>query len=164
MYCPECATPNVDLAKFCRLCGTNLEALGLALSDNRSLATQSVTTGKLIGNDDWLTKESAAERKVVEGSVLLGVSSLIAIIAFFVTRGRFAWFPIWTVFFGWLTCWGTISLAFGLGRLIEARSMLRRLHPRSETPSLFDKDNAVRTPLPPSVTEHTTRQLEQKNL
>ena len=34
MYCPRCATQNLDGAKFCRACGTNLEARLLANSVN----------------------------------------------------------------------------------------------------------------------------------
>jgi uncharacterized membrane protein YvbJ len=32
MYCPRCATQNLDGAKFCRACGTNLETVALALA------------------------------------------------------------------------------------------------------------------------------------
>ncbi len=32
MFCPRCAAQNLDDAKFCRACGTNLESIALALS------------------------------------------------------------------------------------------------------------------------------------
>ncbi|MBA2732993.1 MAG: zinc-ribbon domain-containing protein, partial [Acidobacteria bacterium] len=31
MYCPRCSAQNLDDAKFCRACGTNLETVALAL-------------------------------------------------------------------------------------------------------------------------------------
>ena len=31
MYCPRCATQNLDGSKFCRACGTNLETIAIAL-------------------------------------------------------------------------------------------------------------------------------------
>ena len=33
MFCPRCAAQNLDDAKFCRACGTNLETVALALAD-----------------------------------------------------------------------------------------------------------------------------------
>lgn len=32
MFCPRCAAQNLDDAKFCRTCGTNLETVALALA------------------------------------------------------------------------------------------------------------------------------------
>lgn len=164
MYCPHCATPNTDSAKFCRVCGTNLEAVGLALSDNRSFPIKSAGTAELTGNYDWLAKESAGKRSTVQGSVLLGVSLLIAMAAFIATRGRFVWFPIWTVFFGWVAGWGAISLALGLGRLIEAREMLRGFDSRPENTVFLNAGNEGIPPVRASITEHTTRHLEQRDL
>ena len=162
MFCPQCSTHNLEPAKFCRSCGTNLEVVYLAL------AGQLQTTGKsseAIGpgaKPNPLEKQGGAQN-VVQGSILLSVSLLIGLFGFIVTRGHFPWLVIWTVFFSWMACWGTISLAYGLGQLIAAKS---RTKPRdSDGPFSFGptKESGLETFSGTSVTDHTTKQLGKRN-
>jgi len=168
MYCPECATENIHSAKFCRLCGTNLELVSMAIAGNRLPANQEggqeIQTSAT--DSQWLQQKAAGMKNVVLGSILLGVSLLIALVAFLVsTPGRGAWFFVWTVFFGWLACWGTISLGGGLSRVIEAKIASRALKPVPNPAG----NNSVALPAAAnqsgyqSVTEHTTRQLRQES-
>jgi len=67
------------------------------------------------------------------------------------------WLIFWSVFFGWMACWGSIVLAIGVGRLIEGKvSSSKELERGSSEGSPIDfLPNA-------SVTDHTTRQLGQR--
>jgi hypothetical protein len=162
MYCPECATQNIEPAKFCRVCGANLEAVSLALAGSRSSSLRQATTDVSVSNDvGSRKKERCGRRHLVQGSILLAASSLIALVGLAVSRGGFAWFPIWAVFFGWMACWGTVSVALGLGRLIEGTGTVRLISSTSKTTSSLEGPAPVKI-FPASVTEHTTRQLEQK--
>lgn len=165
MYCPECATQNLEGAKFCRVCGTNLEVVSLALRGNLQTPVNQTKTEQqgIANNPDWVRKKAQGTRNVVQGGVLLGVSSLIGLLGLIVTRGKFAWFPIWTVFFGWMACWGAIALAMGLSRLSESKVMLQALASvsRGTIEPQAIAGGAADLSIPPSVTEHTTRQLKQ---
>lgn len=165
MYCPECATQNLEAAKFCRVCGTNLEVISLALRGNPQTQVNQAKTEEqgLVKNSDWVRKKAQGTRSVVQGSVLLGVSSLIGLLGLIVSRGKFVWFPIWTVFFGWMACWGAIALAMGLSRLSESKVMLQAFNSvsRGTIEPQAITGGAADLSIPPSVTEHTTRQLKQ---
>lgn len=164
MYCPECALQNVDAAKFCRACGTDLEIVSLAL------------TNKIPTADTWLEKRGESLRKVVTGSILLGAALLIGIVPAFFMHPIFPWAMIWTVFFGWMAVWGAISLAFGIGGTYQAKMMLRhtgqltdaktptaalKISSSDYAPPLLDKRTTSQLSSPPSVTEHTTKQLNK---
>src|SRR6267142_1906738 len=80
MYCPQCATPNTDGAKFCRSCGMELEAVALVLSDRSAQSSQ--VSGKKSGSktpEEWLDKRSAALKNISTGVSLLVVSVLIGV-------------------------------------------------------------------------------------
>lgn len=165
MYCPKCAAPNDDAGRFCRGCGVNLAPVALALSSER--LPQSTA--------DWLEKYAESRSTVAKGSALLGTALVIGIVPAVVFLGRegMAWLAIWTVFFGWLACWGLISLASGLGQMAKAKTMLREMErmgigPAAAQPALSIYDppalgkadtSELKTPL--SVTEGTTKLLSE---
>jgi len=148
MFCPQCSNHNLDEAKFCRVCGTNLELVSLALTNRLPLAPQSGAQ---------LQKKAAGTGAVVQGSILLGTSLLIFLAGLLFSRGPMPWLVFWTVFFGWMACWGSILLSIGVGRLIEGKlSRGKELEPgRSESSPIAFMPDA-------SVTDHTTRQLGQR--
>ena len=162
MFCPQCSTHNLEPAKFCRACGTNLEVVYLALAGQLQTAGKSSEALAPGVKPNPLEKQGGTQN-VVQGSILLSVSLLIGLFGFIVTRGRFPWLVIWTVFFSWMTCWGTISLAYGLGQLIAAKS---RTTPKG-TYDRFDfgpnKESGIEAFPGTSVTDHTTRQLGKRN-
>jgi hypothetical protein len=157
MFCPQCSTHNQDSAKFCRTCGTNLEVVSMALAGHppteHSLAAAAEAN---------LKKRREATGNVVQGSVMVSFSLLIGLIGFILTRGHFPWLMIWTLFFSWMACWGTVSISVGLAGLIGAKltSGSDSQIPDSHTRAL--RDGAMTDFPPPSVTDHTTRQLGQK--
>jgi zinc-ribbon domain len=180
MYCPQCATPYSDGAKFCRACGQELEAVALALSSKPvPPAEAGRDMSKLKTKQDWLEQHSAGVVGITKGAILLAVSLLIgAALALFIPSSFDApWILIWMVFFGWLACWGGIELANGVGGVLEAKGRLRLLRlaareslvdapPQQQLPAadarpaITKPTTAFRSAPPLSVTEGTTRQLD----
>jgi zinc ribbon protein len=178
MFCPQCATPNADDVKFCRSCGRELEAVALIVS-GKSAGAGKKDTNKIgpKSENDWLEKQIEGVSGISRGSILLTVSLLIGIaMALFIPSSFDApWFLLWTVFFGWLAVWGGIEMAYGVGSVLEAKSRLRLLkfaHKNSvETPdqqlssgnpSLIMTPSTFSSSPPLSVTDGTTRQLDDK--
>lgn len=166
MYCPKCAAPNDDAGRFCRGCGANLESVALALSSDRPPKST-----------EWLEKYGEGRSEIATGSALLGASLLIGIVPVLIFLGQggrpWAWLAIWAVFFGWMACWGTISLASGLGKMAKAKTMLREMEKQGigpavaqpaltiyESPAL-GKATTTELKTPHSVTEGTTKLLRE---
>ena len=167
MYCPRCAAQNLDDARFCRGCGTNLETVALALSDQYHPAKRGGDED--LAEESWLEKRSEGTGAIVKGAGLLGASLLIG-----VALGLFSnqpdWIIIWVGLAGWMACWGFISLTSGIHALMESRFMERQLKQKAaeaaiqsspmDDPSLLpDAPVTNRLSFPPSVTEHTTELL-----
>lgn len=179
MYCPQCATPNVDDVKFCRSCGAELEAVALALSGKSAQSIKaSPDKSESKTAQDWLEKRIEGVSGVTRGSILLTVSLLIGIaMALFLPSSFDApWILIWMVFFGWLAVWGGIEMAYGISSVLESKSRLRllklagyesvdviqqQLSSRGDASPLMSP-SAFRSSPPVSVTDGTTRQLGDK--
>jgi zinc ribbon protein len=162
MYCPRCATPNIDNAKFCRACGTDLETVALSLA-GRSAGDVSNAKSKK-ESDRPFKKRVAGTRHVTQGALLLATSSLICL-GFGLFVDQKDWFLIWSIFFGWMACWGTFTLALGISDILESRMTSREIARDSQSPTtaLLPADDPllIPSPLSPpiSVTEHTTQSL-----
>lgn len=165
MYCPQCAAQNTDGAKFCRACGTDLEAVSLVL------------TSKFPLPGAWLEKYGESHHKVIRGAILLGAALLLAVIPPLFIGMSFPWVMLWTVFFGWMAGWGIVSLASGVGEMVKSKTILRQMkrfdsgltttEPSQLSPATHELrtlDDVTRAqPYPPlSVTEHTTELLGEK--
>src|SRR6185295_15320152 len=126
MYCPKCSNENADDVKFCRVCGTNLEVVALALAGKP--IPGAIQENSPAALPAWLESQRAGTRQIVQGTVLLIVSALIGFVSFLtVSTPEFPWFLFWVIFFGWLAGWGAISLSFGFSKAIEAKIALRQL-------------------------------------
>ena len=165
MYCPGCATQNLDDAKFCRVCGTNLSAVALALSGQTSR----------VSKRDARTSTSPERyrrhgmNKLIEGTGLIAGSTLVgAALAIF--SGKPDWIFIWLVFGAWLAVLGVMSIAKGIGGLIEWKYVSKELAQteaaRLEMPALAELNDVAAPITSPklspitSVTEHTTKLLD----
>ena len=157
MFCPQCSTHNQDSAKFCRTCGTNLEVVSMALAGHPP-TEQSLAAGA----EANLKKRREATGNVVQGSVMVSFSLLIGLIGFILTRGHFPWLMIWTLFFSWMACWGTVSISVGLAGLIGAKLTSDSSNPTLDSYTMPPRDGGMNVIPPGSVTDHTTRQLGQK--
>lgn len=179
MYCPQCATQNAGDVKFCRSCGTELEAVALALS-GKSVQPVKPGTDKSVPQttQDWLEKHIEGVSGIIRGSILLGVSLLIGVALGLFIPSTFdaPWILIWMVFFGWMAVWGGIETAYGISGVLEAKSRLRLMGligkqsavdastqqslSGGEPTKIMNPSAAFRPSAPVSVTEGTTRQLD----
>lgn len=166
MFCPKCATQNMDNARFCRACGADISLVPAALTGHMPEAP-------LVINEAEQTRASRRSRrrdkkkpptyaKAFE-NLGVGVAFLIIsiVVALAVPSGRFWWFWMLIPTFA---CFGE-----GIGQLMQ----LRRELPAStasplSTPELSPPNHAAHLPPrstseimapPPSVTEGTTRHL-----
>jgi len=156
MFCPKCATQNVDGASFCRSCGANISLIPQALN------------GQLPSDDQsgWMDRYSRKRRgneasieEAIRG-ITMGVA--FAIVALLVAR----YAPSGGVWWFWLLIPSAGCFAKGFAQLARVR-MAKSQPTTSAQPQL----NTMRQPdLPasktgelmppvPSVTEGTTRHL-----
>lgn len=162
MYCPQCATQSTDNTKFCRACGTDLEAVALVLAN------------KVTPPEAWLEKYGESKRKVIMGTLLLGAALLIGGVPALFVGVIFPLVMLWTVFFGWMAGWGIVSLASGMGEMVKSKTMLgqmkqfdsglnitepSKLSSATHEPLMLDDVTRAKPYSPLSVTEHTTERL-----
>ncbi|MEK6321195.1 MAG: zinc ribbon domain-containing protein [Acidobacteriota bacterium] len=169
MYCPNCGSHNQAEIKFCTRCGTNLSAVSEAL------------TGKIKGKtdgDDRIAKLMRdyyrGRRDTITGAVLIPAALLImTIMAAAGMNPKGAFFIICWMFF-----WGAAALAGGLGKWIASSTEMKALGYGSrgqfQGAHLQHSPPAAQAELPPSgystapvgypgsVTEQTTRQLDER--
>jgi zinc-ribbon domain len=172
MYCPRCATQNLDGAKFCRACGTNLETVALALAQQLGPAQSDKDAAKKpTAGENKLEKRSEGPTKIVRACGLIGASAFVgAALALFSNKPD--WIIIWMIFAGWLACWGVMWFVSGIAALIEsgftplqARHTARETVHRTTPLGSGDDQEILPTPatpklsLPSSITEHTTELL-----
>src|SRR5262245_42123472 len=164
MYCPQCAAQLIDSARFCRACGADLKAVALALADQYPPAnTVKKKTKAAKPEKSWLEKRGEGVRKAIEGATMLG-ATLLAGVAFSLLSSHPDRMIIWAWIFGWLGFWGVISLAAGLGAIMEAASMGSKAlssQPAEDPETVPDTDPPAspRLSSPLSVTEYTTESL-----
>lgn len=160
MYCPRCAAQCIDDAKFCRACGTDLKAVGLALAKGGKGEVKSPKVEK-----NWAEKRGKGVRDAVAGATLLGATLLIGL-AFSLFSDHPDQMIIWAGIFGWMACWGVISVASGLGAIMQAASM-SNMESKTVLPQPVDEPVTVpdtdpldsRSSPALSVAENTTRSL-----
>lgn len=182
MFCPKCATANPDQAKFCRACGTNLEAVALALAGRLVLPGEAESTRnqKPRTQQDWLEKWGKGVREAGTGAILLamGAGALVKTYLLFeiLDKKGMEWLWASALFIGGgLAIWGFIRLVRGIPDMIESKTMLHEMERiasgkavASTTPLLANTPKrqmplpapaAPEQGLPLSVTEQTTQSL-----
>ena len=169
MYCPSCGSNNLPDIKFCTRCGTNLGVVSEAL------------TGKITGKpgaDDRVAKllrdYYRGRRDSITGAVLIPAGLLV--MAIMMAAGLK---PIGAFFIVcWMFFWGASALAGGLGKWLASQAELKALGYSAQSQfQLTSPQQGVPIPLresqpsvystgpvdsPASVTEHTTRQLDER--
>jgi zinc ribbon protein len=177
MYCPQCATPNTDGVRFCRACGMELEAVALVLSGRSVQPTEG--SGKKNESktaEELLEKHSAAVREISTGVSLLTVSLLIGVAMAFFVPANIPWILAWAVLVGWMAMWGGVEVGNGIAGMLETKSRRRllglagkesavdatpkQLPSADQPPVITNPSAAFRSSPPASVTEGTTRQLD----
>jgi F0F1-type ATP synthase assembly protein I len=170
MFCPRCAAQNLDDAKFCRVCGTGLEAVALALADKHQPTKKE---GGIAGDpfQSWLETRKESVNKISKGLGMF-VSSLLIGAALGLFSNTHDWIIIWMCLVGWMTVVGIISMVTGTASLMESRFLRRQLGqesgsgastvqalPANERVMMNEATTAPILRPQPSVTEHTTTRL-----
>jgi hypothetical protein len=159
MFCPKCATQNLDGASFCRTCGANISLVPQALTGQMVQPTPPAEeeleeSCSRRGRRRELTLDHAFK------NMFIGVAFLIISIALSRTIGAGWWF--------WMLIPAFSLMGTGVAQYIrlrdrEQRRMMgqTRVQPvlqRQEPVALPRRTDELRPPVP-SVTEGTTRHL-----
>ena len=175
MYCPTCGSQNLVDVKFCTRCGANLAVVSEAMKGRVGIQT---------GPDERMVKllkdYYAGRRATIVGGASLTLGFII--LALLMAAGM----PDHWSIFGLLglgsVIYGAIAAIGGAAEWIQSSSELKALSivasqltlPRPAHPlatlaegdrGLSNRDTAATDPImePASVTEHTTRQLDERD-
>ena len=158
MFCPKCASQNVDGASFCRTCGANISLIPQALSAQLPEV-----------EDERGSRRSRRERKRGElrldhafKNIFMGIAFLVIAIALSVSRTGTGW---WF----WMLIPAFSMMGTGIAQVIRIKEEQKRsLQPGLSTQSALPPSAVNPLPSrrtgeliapPPSVTEGTTRHL-----
>lgn len=156
MFCPKCATQNLDGASFCRSCGANISLVPQALTGQLGKPqTEEVAEEKRQDRRE-LTLDQAFK------NIFMGIAFLlIAIVLSRTGMGRAWWF--------WLLLPAFMAAGTGIAQYIRLREKEKRAALQAPPvgrafPDRFQAEMPARHPdelraPAPSVTEGTTRHL-----
>lgn len=157
MFCPKCATQNVDAASFCRTCGANISLVPQALTGEFAPA-QNDRRGRRERHRDRVPAADQGIRDFMTGAGFLAVAVALA---FF---GRPIGAQVWWF---WMLLPAFGMMGKGMAEMVRAKQLKDRLPNQPQVPNrgaAYDTLRAESTgelPGPvPSVTEGTTRLLE----
>jgi hypothetical protein len=162
MFCPKCATQNLDGASFCRSCGANISLIPQAMTGHIAQPAPP--------QDDLLVDEGCSPRgrrrreltlEVAFKNMFIGIAFFIIAIALSRTIGAGWWF--------WMLIPAFSLVGTGIGQYIRVKDRQSRgvfqapspmtspLPPRTQP--VFARGTDELKPAMPSVTEGTTRHL-----
>ncbi|HJP90952.1 MAG TPA: zinc ribbon domain-containing protein [Pyrinomonadaceae bacterium] len=155
MFCPKCATQNLDGASFCRTCGANISLVPQALTGQLAQpASEEIVEGRHRGKR---RKEVTLDQAFKH--IFMGIAFLVIAIALSRSIGEAWWF--------WLLLPAFSMMGTGIAQYMRLRERGKQ-GPLPEPPSVartFPQPARPTEQLPPpvpSVTEGTTRHLDQK--
>ncbi len=154
MFCPKCATQNIEGGSFCRVCGANISLVPQALTGQLPQQTDQRL--------DRYTRRISRRKPSLEHGIArimsgLGFLAVALCVAAFAPAGRIWWF--------WLLIPAFNFLGRGISEIMRARqnATAESLPPQISSTSPLDRFPAEQTgelrPPVPSVTEGTTRHL-----
>ena len=156
MFCPKCATQNIDGASFCRACGANISLIPKALSGQLPQTTEDPGRHSRRLRRWQPTKEEGV-RQLMTGFGFIFVALAIAEYA---PAGRVWWF--------WLLLPAFTLLGKGISQIMRAKNdklevsasqTAKSIASVSPMGNLPPRNTAELMPPVPSVTEGTTRHL-----
>lgn len=164
LYCPKCATQNMDNARFCRACGSDISLVPAALTGQMPQApvVEEEDDSRRGRRRRRKRKEPTYEKAFENMGVGLAFLVISIAVALFMPSGRFWWF--------WLLIPGLGCIGEGVGQFMRLR---QGLPPASSAISQAELSSSSSRPAdglpprsiseimspPPSVTEGTTRHL-----
>ena len=149
MFCPKCATQNVDGAHFCRSCGANISLVPQALTGQLMPPPMTEVGGSYRKRRRELTLEQPVQ------NFFLGIAFVIISIVLSRTIGQVWWF--------WMLIPAFSLMAKGVAQYIRLKDHEKRasLAPPVVNRSFFEPprpQEELKSPVS-SVTEGTTRHL-----
>jgi hypothetical protein len=159
MFCPKCATQNIDGASFCRSCGANISLVPQALSGQPPAIADDRRAARRLRKHQG--REPSIEHALK--NVFVGMAFLFVALALgWSGEGRFWWY--------WLLIPAFSSLGKGIAEYVRLREAQKKPLPLPNyvQPSVAAPRNMASLPSrntgeivapPPSVTEGTTRHL-----
>jgi hypothetical protein len=158
MFCPKCATKNLEGASFCRACGANISLVPQALTGQM---TQPSSEKEEVYEDDFCTpgrRRRGRELTLDQAfkKIFMGFAFVIIAIALSRTIGQGWWF--------WMLLPAFSLMGTGLAQYIRVKESAKRASltapPMSSRafPDPPRNPNELRAPVA-SVTEGTTRHL-----
>lgn len=161
MFCPKCATQNLEGAKFCRSCGVNVSLVPQALTGQ--LPEAAPDDADCFGRDRKRRGRREASLDGAFRSAFMGIAFLLVAMALAFSRmGTGWWF--------WMLIPAFSMMGTGIAQYIRLKEREKRMFQPGNfsQPSLQPPTNAGAFPSrntgelvapPPSVTEGTTRHL-----
>jgi zinc ribbon protein len=164
MFCPKCATPNADDARFCRGCGADISLVQPAV-------TGTLAERMAAADDDTRRGRRRRHRGDRQPSIERAVKSLFMGVAFIcVAFAVMTWAPAGRIWWFWMFLPAASLLADGVGTYLRIQREDKKSNLQTYTPAqtavppprhvsaLPPRDTGEMIP-PPSVTEGTTRHL-----
>lgn len=153
MFCPKCATQNLDGASFCRGCGANISLIPQALTGQMMQAP----VEEVEGGRRRRRRRDRGEASLDQAfkNVFMGLGFLILAIVLSRTIGQWWWF--------WMLLPAFSMMGTGIAQYIRVREREKRtlMAPPPARPSFAQQPRVpeeLRAPVA-SVTEGTTRHL-----
>ncbi len=156
MYCPRCATQNIDMARFCRSCGANLSLVPQALSGHLP-ESQSDRVERAIKGAIKRRREPDLARGIRKTSI--GIAFLTAVAVLFFTKHSVGFGAIWLLIPAFML------LGKGIAEVVTVISEGRGAKQLAAPPAGINTNQLSPQPTldplaPPSVIEGTTRHLD----
>jgi hypothetical protein len=168
MYCPHCATDNLDNASFCRGCGANISLVSQALTGNPPAANADELEDDLSDRQRRRRKKRCDKPPSVERAIKNIFMGLAFVLVAFSVRHSLGGMTWWY----WMFIPAFAMIGGGLAEIarlkLEKKPELPAAATRSaampaapQSPSALPARNTSELiPQPPSITEGTTRHLE----
>jgi len=158
MFCPKCATQNIEGASFCRSCGANISLIPQALSGQLPTAPVNANVERAFRRKRW--KEPSLD----EGARLLMMGVAFVVISILIGKyspGGWTWWY-------WMLIPAATFLGRGISNIIRVKQAKNETAPTFGQPQMNSaarlqnlpvaRTGELMTPVP-SVTEGTTRHL-----
>jgi hypothetical protein len=164
MYCPKCATENLDTARYCRACGTDISLVPQAMTGQLPVAVEDASDDD---SHDWSKKRKRKSKGPM--SMEKSITNIFGGLGFLALALALSRSPVGAFWWFWMLIPAFSMLGGGVAGLVRARRLEQRALPTagpvvvSNLPparvSALPPRNTSEILQPPSITEGTTRHL-----